>query len=697
MPDPLTMAATAFGLAKGIWPIIKEIIGRNGVSPAIDRDEDFKTSWEGRPASLANYFVGRKADVDRITEAMSGSGAVVISGGAGLGKSRLAAQYTYESESRGFWTSAGGTAVQTRAALAPRLGIDAKDLNDEQIAAKAGQAVAALPPGIVWVIDNLPEFGQVNDLLASASNLTLLITTRDSRRNLLPPTMDFLPLTLLEPEAAVDLLRSRGADKADEVVLKEIADIVGYLPMALEMLAARLGEPLTDAASVLAELIEAPNPLLMKAFQDAAGKDLGKPEGVYSAIIGTLNGLAPETRRAISPFGYLADEPVPLSLASALTGLDKEGLGQVLTECARQSVLSAAGDQITVHALTASAIAITNDDDALDRAISSDITRIAAINTDDPVTMRGEVAHHEALHIHAKREKTSENHSTLDLSNNLAGGYRALGRTEEAVKLDEETLEARERLLGPEHLDTLTSRNGLALGYWALGRTKEAVKMDEKTLEIRVRVIGVDHPDTLKSRNNLAIGYSELGRIKEAVKLDKGTLKARVMVLGPMHPHTLMSQNNLAVGYAALGRTAAAVKIDKETLKARVMVLGPMHPHTLMSRNNLAGGYRASGLTEEAVKLDEETLAVSMRVLGPEHPDTLHSRSNLALGYRALGRAEEAVRLDEGTLEARVRVLGPENPHTLTSWRNLITSYRAAGRAADADALAADERFPTAG
>ncbi|MCH8297288.1 MAG: tetratricopeptide repeat protein [Chloroflexi bacterium] len=736
MAEILGIAATVLGLVRGIWSFVNQIFGRSAGSPTNNQDEEFKTSWEGRPASLADHFVGRHDDVNEVAEAMNGSSVVAISGGAGTGKSRLAAEYTHQSGDGGFWTSAGGTAVQTLAALAPRLGIDAQGPNDEEIAVEAGRAVAAFPPGLVWVIDNLPEFGQVNDLLASAANLTLLITTRDSRRNLLPPTAVFLPLTLLEPEAAIDLLRSQGADKADETVLKEIADIVGYLPMGLEMLAARLGEPLADAASVLAELKEAPNPLLVKAFQDTAGQDLGKPVGVYSAITGTLNGLTQETRKAISPFGYLADEAVPLPLALALTGLDTNGLGQLLTECASQSILSVSQDELVVHALTAAAISVTNDSDALELAISSAIPRLSAIDTDDPVAMRAEISHHEALLSYAKKEKPSEDQDTLALSGNLATGYRSLGRTEEAVKLDEETLVAMMGVLGPEHPDTLNCRNNLAGGYWALGRTDEAVKLVEETLEAMSRVLGPEHPDTISIRGNLAVGYRALGRTEEAVELGEETLEARVRVLGPEHPDTLSSRSNLAGGYQALGRTEDSVKLVEEALEASVRVLGPEHPNTLGCRSNLATAYRVLGRTEEALKLDEETLEAMSRVLGPEHRDTLGSRSNLANGYltlgrteeamglyeetlearvrvlgpdhpdtlssrgnlansyRALGRTEEAVKLGEETLEAMVRVLGPEHPNTLGGLRNLITAYRQAGRKADADTLAADERFP---
>jgi hypothetical protein len=62
-------------------------------------------------------------------------------------------------------------------------------------------------------------------------------------------------------------------------------------------------------------------------------------------------------------------------------------------------------------------------------------------------------------------------------------------------------------VLGPEHPDTLQSRNNLAIGYRALGRYEEAVALDEETLKLRERVLGPEHPDTLQSRGNLASGY----------------------------------------------------------------------------------------------------------------------------------------------------------------------------------------------
>ncbi len=59
---------------------------------------------------------------------------------------------------------------------------------------------------------------------------------------------------------------------------------------------------------------------------------------------------------------------------------------------------------------------------------------------------------------------------------------------QDAITLDEQTLASRERVLGPDHPDTLTSRNNLANGYRAVGRYQDAITLHEPTLASRGNV-----------------------------------------------------------------------------------------------------------------------------------------------------------------------------------------------------------------
>lgn len=68
--------------------------------------------WLGRPSTIGDGFVGREADLKAIGKAFEDRRVVVISGGAGSGKSRLAAEYAHRSAMQGFWTTAGRRDVE---------------------------------------------------------------------------------------------------------------------------------------------------------------------------------------------------------------------------------------------------------------------------------------------------------------------------------------------------------------------------------------------------------------------------------------------------------------------------------------------------------------------------------------------------------------------------------------------------------
>ena len=57
-----------------------------------------------------------------------------------------------------------------------------------------------------------------------------------------------------------------------------------------------------------------------------------------------------------------------------------------------------------------------------------------------------------------------------------------------------QTLELREKVLGPEHPDTLTSMNNLAEVLTDQGKYEAAEEMHRQVLELREKVLGLEHP-----------------------------------------------------------------------------------------------------------------------------------------------------------------------------------------------------------
>ena len=100
----------------------------------------------------------------------------------------------------------------------------------------------------------------------------------------------------------------------------------------------------------------------------------------------------------------------------------------------------------------------TNAEGTFEDAMGAANERLVAIAEADPVAMRAEVAHYEAFREHALRALGAEDPASLSLATNLAAGYRDLGRYEEAVRLDEESLEIRSGEHRAEHQSTKVIR-----------------------------------------------------------------------------------------------------------------------------------------------------------------------------------------------------------------------------------------------
>ena len=89
----------------------------------------------------------------------------------------------------------------------------------------------------------------------------------------------------------------------------------------------------------------------------------------------------------------------------------------------------------------------------------------------------------------------------------LGESYGGLGLYREAEKLCQESLEIRQRVLGPTHPDTLESMNDLGVAYVRVGRTAEAVRLHEETLRLGAKVWARSIPTRSSRMNNLAVAY----------------------------------------------------------------------------------------------------------------------------------------------------------------------------------------------
>lgn len=112
------------------------------------------------------------------------------------------------------------------------MNIDVEGRSDDDISAEVEAALRSLPDQTMWVIDDLGDLNMVNSLVNRAGAVRLLIITRQNNAGLIPNTVAFLPLDVLEEDDAIRLLisRTRRDDPVTDPALPEITRNVGYLP-----------------------------------------------------------------------------------------------------------------------------------------------------------------------------------------------------------------------------------------------------------------------------------------------------------------------------------------------------------------------------------------------------------------------------------------------------------------------------------
>jgi nephrocystin-3 len=253
----------------------------------------------------------------------------------------------------------------------------------------------------------------------------------------------------------------------------------------------------------------------------------------------------------------------------------------------------------------------------------------------------------------------------------LANANRDLGYYDAALPLYQRCLEARERLLGPEHPETLFTVGNLAGLCRRKGDYEQAEIYYKRALEAREQLLGPEHPDTLTTVSDFGLLYFDKGDYGQAEAYYKRALEAKERLLGPEHPSTLTTVGNLGLLYSCKGDYEQAETFYKRDLEASERLLGPEHPDTLTTVGNLAGLFQDKGDYEQAEAYYKRDLEASERLLGPEHPNTLTTVGNLGLLYSNKGDYGQAEAYYKRALEAKERLLGAEHPSTLTTVGNL--------------------------
>jgi serine/threonine protein kinase/tetratricopeptide (TPR) repeat protein len=156
--------------------------------------------------------------------------------------------------------------------------------------------------------------------------------------------------------------------------------------------------------------------------------------------------------------------------------------------------------------------------------------------------------------------------------------YLHMGESKGAIEQLEPLRELHLQEYGPDHPITLDTMNKLAWAYQIGGRSVEALRLFEDSLDRLQRTLGPDHPSTLRCMTNLANVYQDAERRDEALPLYEEALRRGRAKLAADDTGILRTMYNLATAYQDCERLSEAQRLFEETGRLRRARLGPDHP-----------------------------------------------------------------------------------------------------------------------
>ena len=565
--------------------------------------------WYGRQPVRSRRFVGRVTALWAIHSTLQASelrpltgvvGPVLVQlvGLGGIGKTLLAEEYglRFAAAYPGgvFWlTALGGSPTEgsSRAereaerarqvrALAVEVGAPVAGLTDSDVQAALRQELEHRGKTYLWVIDDVPDGLEANELwdwLAPHPLGKTLLTTRSRTYDVLGGVVE--PGVLASHEA-IELLTHRRypSDDAERQQAARLAEDLGFHPLALEVAGAALAVAAgpTPYAEFRRALADPSEDELAFAAELTGTVATGHDPSIATTLLSSIAGLGEEGTDLLRLASLLANAPIPSTLVdrvfAVVDGLDQRDARRralrARYRAERASLAEAEGDGAAESIQPA-----RQPHHPVRRATQTTTYRAAASRS----SWRARRATGDVASVLLLLTTSSAHYSRPPPCRRTRrrSGARALWHPSRATttttaasaahaSFKQQVLEGLRQLLGEQHDETLRAMGDLAQTLAALGDLDSARELQEQVLEGLRQLLGEQHDDTLRAMGNLAQTLAALGDLDGARELQEQVLEGLRQLLGEQHDETLRAMGDLAQTLAAQATSTAHANFNSK-------------------------------------------------------------------------------------------------------------------------------------
>jgi tetratricopeptide (TPR) repeat protein len=549
-------------------------------------------------------------------------------------------------------------------------------------------------PGWLLVYDNVNSYNEIKDFLP-VNGGSIILTTR--QRNW-PNGFEPINIDVMSEEECIELVQSlirRRITEIEKKEVKELAKILGYLPLAL----AQAGAYIRQSSIPFLEYLK-----IYKKYEKEFLTDDTLPEGVKSVPVAatwniTLGTIVKEAKiknqpplalHLLTACAYLAPEKIPRHL---LLNWLKESypnlpspelvLSKLIGQLWQYSIISRdnSGD-ITVHRLVQAVLRYQHQtlekkkSDYLPLTLEWYNTLFKAVHAEfyhktqvleDELRQKNLLPHLQILLNHYKPMWPNDlDFNLVPVLNDIGTAFFLIGEHKIAKSYYGQALPILERHYGKDHFELTNTLDQLGRTYRYLGDAKQAKAFHEHSLKIKEQYYGKNSIEVALTLDYLGRTYRYLGDAKQAKAFHEHSLKIKEQYYGADHIELAWTLDQLGRVARYLGDVKQAKELHERALKIKQQYYDNDHIEVAWTLDYLGRAYRDLGDAKQTKELHERALKIKQQYYGENHIEIAWTLDYLGRVYRYLGDAKQAKELHERALKIKQQYYG-EN-HIEIAW-----------------------------